>query len=197
MGGLSTRFKADAETLAEDMRAELKIRNIDRLDTHALAAHLGIPVLRLGDLADQAGDGDGDAGVNDALVVLRGQEASTLSALTVFDGTRRLIVHNEEHSPGRQASDIGHELSHGLLLHDPAPAVDGRGCRTWDTEIEDEANFLAGALLVPGKAARWAAKRGMDALAVACHFGCSEPMARWRTGVSGGYRLARRKLPRG
>jgi Zn-dependent peptidase ImmA (M78 family) len=180
--------------MSEAVRAELGIRNIDRLRPHDLAEHLGIPVIQLGDLATAAPEGD-TGRLDSALGVLRSERSSSLSALTVFDGPRRLIIHNEQHSPGRQASDIGHELAHGLLLHDPAPPVDGRACRTWNGSIEDEANFLAGTLLVPGKAARWAAKRGMDATAVARHFGCSEQMARWRLGVSGADRLARRRSP--
>lgn len=55
---------------------------------------------------------------------MRTDEASTLSALTVFDGARRLIVHNEQHSAPRQASDICHEQSHGLLLHEPGVAIE-------------------------------------------------------------------------
>ena len=41
------------------------------------------------------------------------------SGVTVFRGPRRTIVFNDAHAPGRQANDIGHELSHGLLLHTP------------------------------------------------------------------------------
>lgn len=188
MGGLPSSFKTDAESIAEETRADLGIRNIDRLHPRALAAKLEIPVVALGELTTLVDSAD----LDQALQVLRAEEASTLSALTVFDGPRRLIVHNEEHSDARQASDISHELAHGLLLHEPGQAVDGRGCRSWNTLIEDEANFLAGALLVPGKAARWAAKRGMDVAAVANHFGCSEPMARWRLGITGAMRLMKR-----
>lgn len=187
MGGLPSAFRKDAEAIAEETRADLGIRNIDRLDPHRLAEMLEIPVIPLAVLerdhqSEQLGE---------ALSVLRADEASTLSALTVFDGSRRLILHNERHSAARQASDICHELSHGLMLHEPSVAIDGRGCRSWNSQIEGEADYLAGALLVPGKAARWAAKCGMDIATAASHFGCSEPMARWRMGVSGAFRLQR------
>lgn len=185
MGGLPNAFRRDAETIAEETRADLGIRNIDRLDPHRLAAMLEIPVVALAVLErDQQSEE-----LAEALSVLRAGESSTLSALTVFDGNRRLILYNERHSAPRQASDICHELSHGLLLHRPGVAIDGRGCRTWNSLIESEADYLAGTLLIPGKAARWAAKCGMDMTAAASHFGCSEPMARWRMGISGALRL--------
>ncbi|WP_442943919.1 ImmA/IrrE family metallo-endopeptidase [Nocardia sp. NBC_00508] len=84
--------------------------------------------------------------------MLHGEDASSFSGLTLFDGPRRAIVHNEAHSPGRQASDIAHEQGHGLRMHPPAPLHDGCGCRKWNADHEDEATFLAGALLVPAKA---------------------------------------------
>src|SRR5581483_1512737 len=74
------------------------------------------------------------------------------SAVTVFDGPRRAIYHNDTHSPGRQASNLAHELAHGLLLHPPTPALNDYGCREWDQEIEDEATWLGGALLITEQA---------------------------------------------
>jgi IrrE N-terminal-like domain len=44
------------------------------------------------------------------------QEA--FSAVTVFHGTRSVIVHNDAHAPARQKSDVTHELAHGLLLQE-------------------------------------------------------------------------------
>lgn len=49
-----------------------------------------------------------------------------------------------------------HEASHGPPHHPPTPAIDDRGCRDWRKEIEDEADWLAGVLLIPlhGEAVR-------------------------------------------
>ena len=50
--------------------------------------------------------------------------------MTVFDGLRRIIAYNDAHSKARQNSDLSHELSHGLLLHESTPALDmTTGCR--------------------------------------------------------------------
>jgi IrrE N-terminal-like domain len=91
---------------------------------------------------------------------------------------------NGEHIAARRASDITHELAHGLLLHRPVPALDDRGCRAWNTAIEYEASYLGGALLLPGKAARWVAKCGMSPEYAAERFGCSIEMVRWRCQVT-------------
>jgi|SRR5215469_3379281 len=54
------------------------------------------------------------------------------SAVTVFCGHKRYIIHNENNHPNRQASDLAHEISHTLLEHLPAPISDGDGRRWWD-----------------------------------------------------------------
>jgi len=53
------------------------------------------------------------------------------SALTVSAGTRRLIVYNQRHPPDRRANSLAHELSHIILEHLPAPALDESGSRLW------------------------------------------------------------------
>jgi hypothetical protein len=179
-------FTREAEAIAEEMRSELGIKNIDRLEPLRLAAHLDIVVLSLTTLA---GLGLATPSLGWAIDTLRRHEQSALSAVTVFDGPKRLVVYNDEHCAARQASDIGHELAHGLLLHQPAPALDERGCRAWNTEVENEASYLGGALLIPGKAARWVAKCGMTPQIAAERFGCSIEMVRWRLSASGARRL--------
>lgn len=175
-------FKAEAERLALTVRDELGVGAFRRLVPGELAEHLGIPVLTLSELATVARRVEG---LVVAAELLLGEEADALSAVTVFAGTRRMVVHNEAHNLGRQASNVSHELAHGLLLHPPAPVVDSRGCRHWNGPVEEEANYLAGALLIPGKAARGAVSRGLSLEQVADSFGCSIEMARWRINVTG------------
>lgn len=176
-------FKAEAERLAVEMRDELGLTVYQRLDPRELAQYLEIPVLTLGDLEARHPE------TSEAIRVLHGEDASSFSGLTLFDGSRRAIVHNEAHTPGRQASDIAHELSHGLRMHPPAPIHDGRGCRKWNADHEDEANFLAGALLIPAKAAWGLAKRRKSLDEAAWQYGCSVEMVRWRINITGAGRL--------
>lgn len=181
-------FKSEAEELAEGLRAELGVGNIHRIDAHRLFQYLEIPAMALTALAATSAD----RGLKEVVEALRGESLSGLSAVTVFRGSRRLVVFNDAHSPERQASDLCHEASHGILLHAPGPALDSGGCRAWDSQIEEEAQFLAGAILIPGKGARYFAKAGWPHEAVASHFGCSVEMARWRYNVSGGARMGGR-----
>lgn len=188
MNSLRPGFSREAESTAEQVRADLRIGNLKRLDPLALAAELEIPVRSLTQIGQLASS---PSGLDDALEVLLGAEQSALSAVTVFRGTERLIVFNDCHTVERQASDLTHELAHSLLLHPPAVALDHRGCRAWDTTIENEATYLGGALLVPGKAARWIAKSGLAIEVAAQRFGCSEQMINWRINASGGRRWAK------
>jgi Zn-dependent peptidase ImmA (M78 family) len=166
----------------------MHLPNIARLDPLALARHLEIPVLSLSELRVHAGHLDG---LSDAVDVLQGEEQSALSAVTVFRDTERLIVYNDSHGAARRASDLTHEVAHGLLLHQPTVALGLGGCRAWDGDIENEASFLGGALLIPGKAARWSVMRQMSVEQVARRFGCSPEMVNWRWNESGARRLMR------
>ena len=169
-------FKAEAEGIAREIRGELGLRRVEPLDPWKLANHLDIPVVPLSDLAMSA-PGSFD--------YLFSAEPEAFSAVTVFSGAHRTIVYNDAHSPGRQSSDVAHELSHGLLLHPPSPALDHHGCRKWNGVIEEEANWLAGVLLVPADAAIILARRGEDLADVAAEYGVSEQMIDWRLNVTG------------
>ncbi|MCU1685391.1 MAG: hypothetical protein JWQ81_6130 [Amycolatopsis sp.] len=178
-------FKAEAERLALDVREEVGVGVYARLDPIILAEHLAIPVMTLSELAAARVV----PGLGDAVDVLQGIESQAMSAVTVFFGSERAIVHNDAHSPGRQVSNVTHELSHGLLLHPSAPMLDHRGCRNWNPDVEDEANYLAGALLIPAKAAWGLAKRRKSFDQAAVDYGCSVEMVRWRVNVTGAGRL--------
>ena len=171
-------FKAEAERIALEARAELGLSATDALDVTALATHLEIPVLAMSSLCAS----DGTSGFLD---VLRFREQESFSALTLFTGTARLIVHNDSHHPHRQSSNIAHELSHCLLEHPPAPLVSDTGCRYWNPKFEAEADWLGAALLVPRDGGLCLAKRGWDLDRIAEHYNVSEPLCRWRLQQTG------------
>lgn len=175
-------FKTEAFNLATEVRAELGLGTLDRLDPRDLASHLGIPIWTLSEFVE----------LEPLIGPLLTSESAAFSAVTVFSGTRRTIVHNDGHSNGRQNSNLAHELSHGLLHHPPTPALDNNGCREWNQAIEDEATWLAGELLVTREAAM-AAARGQwaehDAIA---DLGVSQELLRWRINVSGARTIVQR-----
>jgi Zn-dependent peptidase ImmA (M78 family) len=176
-------FKSEANDLAREVRAELELDFLSPLDPRKLAAHLDIPIVALSEF-------EMDAPAMAAYFA--GTNRSDFSALTVFRGSRRLIVYNDSHTRARQASDLAHELSHGLLLHEPKPALNAAGCRDWDGEVEEEADWLAGILLVPDDAAVALARNHYSDADAAKRYGVSEPLMRWRLNVSGARLRAKR-----
>ncbi len=179
-------FKTLAENISSELRSELRLNATDRLDPCALANHLAVPVLYLRDLV-RAGAQAG------SVRHFRGVARSSFSAVTVLEGHRRVIVVNDAHAPVRQASDLAHELSHLILEHEPHAAVSVDGCRLWNDEMEKEADWLAGVLLVPRDAALIAARENWSIENAAAHFGVSEQMMRWRLSHTGALVQAKRE----
>ena len=180
-------FKTGAANLANEVRGDLGLGLFDRLDPRALAEDLAIPIIDLSSLVSEA------PAVKHLLTV----EPDVFSAVTVFDGPRRAIVHNDGHNPARQNSNIGHELSHGLLHHPPTPAMDDSGNRIWDQDIEDEAIWLAGCLLMTAQAALATARGSWTITESALRFGISEAMVRFRINATGATARVRRAVDAG
>lgn len=177
-------FKSEANSTAREIRAELDLGALDCLDPRALAEHLSVPVHNLSVLSPKAPE---------AVSYLLGEEPSSFSAVTVFHGHRRLIVHNDAHPVGRQNSNLAHELSHALLMHDPTPALDDLGSRLWNQTIEDEAQWLAGVLLMTEDATLHVVRHAWTWERICDHFQISRQMATWRINVTGARkRVARR-----
>lgn len=175
-------FKTQAAGLGWEMRQELGLGALDRLDPLKLAAHLEIPVVALSALHSAA----------PAVSYLLDVESEAFSAVTVFCGRRRQIVYNDRHSVGRQNSSVGHEVAHGLLLHEPHQAVDDTGCRLWDQTMEEEATWLAGVLLIPEDAALAVARGQISEVAALDRFGVSQQMLTWRLNMTGARARVRR-----
>jgi len=176
MPALRRGFKTEAESIAAEMRREMSLAPSAALDPFALAAHLEIPVEPLSAFHTEAPA---------AIRGLRGRWSENFSAITVFDGPRRWIVHNDAHAQVRQASDVAHELSHALLFHEPTPAIGDDGSRDWNPAYEAEASWLGGVLLIPAPAALHIVSGGLSAGVAAALYGVSEAMLRYRLKVTG------------
>lgn len=175
-------FKTEANATAFETRAELSLAWTDPLDPRALADYLDIPVVALSEIVETV----------PAVEHLLRSEPEAFSAVTVFCGTERTIVHNDGHHVGRQNSNLAHELAHGLLMHPPTPALDNRGCREWNQDTEDEAEWLAGALLVPEDATLAIARGRWTVPQAADHYSVSVGMIRFRVNVTGAVRRVSR-----
>ena len=179
-------FKTEAERLSLELRGELGLSVVQRLDPRVLADHLAIPVLDLSLLAKAGARAS-------AITHLQGPGSKFFSACTIVEGYGRVIVVNDAHASVRQASSLAHELSHVVLEHEPHRAISANGCRLWNAQMEDEADLVGGVLLVSRDGALYAAREGMPIEVAAHHFGVSEQMMRWRLMHSGAMAQAQRE----
>lgn len=180
--GYRRGFKTEANSIGEEVRGELGLTELDPLDPRDLARHLSIPVLDLSEFID----------VHPGIACLQTTEKEAFSAVTVFDGTARTIVHNDGHSLSRQNSNLAHELAHGLLLHPPTPALDDKGCREWNQDVEDEATWLAGILLVTEVVTLEIARGRLTREVARERYGVSKAMLQFRINATGAVKRVQR-----
>lgn len=180
-------FKAHANKIALEVRGELGLAPHAPLCPWILAEHLAIPVFPMKKLAEEKPCLVGDVDY------LSHAGSRVFSAITVFDGCKRIIVHNDSHAPTRQRSDLAHELGHALLMHPPHPPFCSDGKRMFDKKLESEAGWLGPVLLIPNEAAHWAVAEGFAEVDAAQHYGVSLDLLRFRFGVSGA-RMRRDRL---
>lgn len=179
-------FKSEANNLALEVRAELFLPNHERICPFEIARNLEIPVYSLRSLLSV------DPHLTAHVSALANHYRSAFSAITVFNGRRRCIVHNDSHAPVRQRSNLSHELAHALLMHPPHPPLCDSGNRTYKRELEEEANWLGPVLLVTNEDARWAMVNGMSVAEAAKHFDVSEDLMEFRLRMSGAQQINRR-----
>lgn len=177
-------FKSEAAALAKEVRGELGLDPLDGLNPLQLARFLDISIVPLSDMAVSL------PGAQHFLAA----EQDAFSALTVFDGHRRMIVHNDSHSGARQNSNLAHELAHALLRHEPAEALDtNTECRDWNDTKEKEAEWLGGELLVTSDMALAVARGQLTRQQAQQRFGVSDKMLSWRINKTGAIRRVERE----
>ena len=169
-------FKTEAEQVAVALRHAMHLRNDAPTDIFAVAAHRGIEVRSARDLTSI-----------DRLVRLEELQPGSFSACTFTIDGRQVIVYSPLASAARTQSDVAHELAHVLLGHavTEAQQVGDLTFFTCNPEEEQEANWLAGCLLLPRSLLVWAARQGMGASAIAEYCGVSEQMAAFRLRATG------------
>jgi len=181
-------FKTEVNDYAREFRAEMGLSPSDPLCPWSLAEHLAIPVDPLSSYAGK---------IPEAVQYYTDKDPQSFSAITIFDGYRRRVIHNDSHHPRRQASNIAHELSHGILGHMPMPVLDKHGCRYFNKKQEDEANWLGPALLISEEAALYIVKMEMSIDEVVNLYHVSKDLAKMRINVTGAKkRVARIKTCR-
>lgn len=174
-------FKSWCKSVAIQYRTVLGLAPTEPLPTSRLAAHLGIRVLGIEDVPGLT---------HGALVQLTKLNSDNWSAVMVTHRGVNVVVMNTTHSPGRRSNTLAHECSHVILNHKPAQAKQSPGgilVSSYDRQQEDEADWLAGALLLPRVALLKIAQQGLNYREHAREYAVSEDMLRMRldrTGVS-------------
>ena len=177
-------FKASANRVAIGLRRQLGVASQAPIDVYALAEHLGISVVPLSMFKEWCAE---------QVTQLTNRNGGGFSAsLISFGDGRRMVIVNDDHSPARQNSDIAHEIGHTLLAHPLEVLSSMIGCRDFDPDLEEEANYLAGYLLVPNEAAWSIVKSGMAMEIAQTTYGVSRQMLDWRLNKSGAYRQKER-----
>jgi len=176
-------FKAHANRVALEVRRDLNIDAVSPICPWTLADSLCLPVIPLLSLAKESHS------LARQVRYLAYRQPRVFSAMTVFHGARRIIIHNDAHAPVRQRSNLAHELAHALLMHPPHPPFCTDGSRIFDRRLEAEAGWLGAVLLVPNEAARWAMAHGKNERDAAHHFGVSVDLIRFRLRTSGALRI--------
>jgi IrrE N-terminal-like domain len=178
-------FKAEAERLATRLRGELGTPSEARIDVDQLAAHLGVSVRSADELVPRS-----------ELERLDELQPGCFSAATFHlpDGSVSAVTNPMNRSNGRRDSDLAHELAHVILKHTPSQ-VDRLGDLTFfdcNPEQEEEANWLAGCLLLPRLLLLNSARQGLTPEQVAENNAVSIEMARFRLNTSGVYLQVKR-----
>lgn len=172
-------FKSRCEQMARSLRAGLGLAAYEPLTPGFLADYLGVEVWSVADLGLPEED----------LAQLVHVDPDAWSAVTVSAYGRDAIIVNPAHRGGRHSSDLMHELAHLLLRHEPSTIVLTDelelALRVYNASAEDEANWLAAALLLPREALVRISSQRISTETVCLDYGVSEQMFRFRMNVTG------------
>jgi len=168
-------FKSSSEETSLKIRRKLQIAPHAPLDPAAVAKLLAIPIIEPGQLTDLPSD------VRSRLLSAHSNE---WSAITVSFGKSHLIVVNPTHAPTRSNSSLAHEIAHVILGHEPSmmymtPRA-GVMLRTHNKEQEEEANWLAGCILLPREALLRVRRLRTPDGEICTQYGISPAMLRFR-----------------
>ena len=181
-------FKSRCEEMSRSMRVELGLQPTGPLAVNALASYLGVSLWSISELI----------GLSDVdIFQLVEADADSWSAITVSAFDREAIIFNPVHSCGRHSSDVMHELSHLILGHEPSTVFfvgDGElALRGYRPSAEEEADWLAGALLLPRDALLYVKQNRISPQTACERYGVSQRMLKYRLGVTGVTRQFNRK----
>ncbi len=171
-------FKSRCEEMAHSLRLELDLDPTAPLSPDQLASFLDVSIWSVMELDLPPED----------ICQLVDEDPDAWSAITVSTSRREAIIVNPRHRGGRYSSDVMHELAHLLLGHQPSTVFfagsEELALRGYDSAAEEEANWLAGALLLPREALVWAQRRRVTDADICERYGVSNQMLSFRRRVT-------------
>lgn len=180
MSQLRRGFKTWCENAAASYRRDLGLDRAAPLDPLVLARHLNIVVWSPAEIPGIKKD------VLNHLTVI---DPDSWDAVTIRSDSVIAVILNSASERGRRNNSLAHELSHIILEHEPAHVFhtpDGHMMMNeYNAVHEEEANCLAGALLLPREALLKALKAGQGDSAMARYFGVSVDLLRMRRNTTG------------
>ena len=183
--GLKTR----CEEMARSLRVELRLDASARLSPDRLASYLDVAVWSVADLGLSEED----------IHQLVRKDPDAWSAITVSASDREAVIVNPSHRRGRYSSDVMHELAHLLLGHQPSTlffAGEGNmALRGYDSSAEEEANWLAAALLLSREALVHFRRSRLSAERACEVYGVSRQLFHFRVRMTGVDRQLKRREP--
>jgi len=173
-------FKTWSEETSLRVRQRLGVTSAAPLDPLRLAELLSVQVISTHEV---------DGLPEDCQRRLANEHSECWSAITVTSGGYHLIVVNTAHKETRRNSDLAHELAHIILGHEPSVMFvspqSNTALRTHNKEQEEEANWLAGCLLLPRDALVSIRSRRLSDSDASGEYCVSQAMLRYRLNVSG------------
>ena len=180
MAKLERGFGAAANRIALGLRIQSNLSMTDPLDPKIILEKRGIKITGFSDYKNLLPN-----------AVKQLEESNDFSAMLLSGDNPQIVVHNDSHSPGRQASNLSHELAHHLLTHPGNKICSGNLGQKTNSKAEAEASYLGGCILIPNEAAHRIAVLRTDHAEAAEHYGVSEEMIEYRLRMSGAYKIAK------
>lgn len=182
-------FKSQCERRSVEFRKRFGLADHEALSADRLAQELRVTIWTTTDVFGLRPE---------ILSVLNDSTDQSWSALTMRLGPNHLVLHKPVASVGRRNNVIMHELAHIILGHELAEAClleDGSLVPgNFDQLQENEADWLAGALLLPRPALMSIRRRKLSDSAAADEHLVSHEMLKWRFRMTGvDYQLSRRR----
>lgn len=183
-------FKAQCEKRSLELRNRLNLTETSPLSAFRVAEFFGATIWSLKEIKELSDEH------YDQLTQEARNDWSAFTTLPIKE--RRLIVYNPNASDARINSVCMHEMSHIILNHKMTQAstsTDGHLILgQYEKAEEDEANWLAGALLLPRPAALNIRINMLSKEDAMKQFLVSEEMLQWRIRMTGvDYQLNKKK----